>query len=93
MYKLLYNIFVVPPIYVVGIIWVIIHWAATKIYSEQCSGNTILKVIWSPIISQTPPCKGLLWLINTSSEAMKHIWLFAGSYTIGKIVKYLKYKF
>ncbi len=72
--------------------WITLHYIAVTIYANECRGNTFIKVLWSPITSQTPPCKGLLWLINTSSDAIKHMWLLGGGWIVIKLSNYLKYK-
>lgn len=72
--------------------WVLIHYSASKLYTTRCSGDDLWTVMWSPLTSQTPPCKGLLWAISTSSEAIKHMWILAGGWVVMKLTNTLKYK-
>ena len=72
--------------------WILIHWGAVTLYSEECSGRSLVKIITSPLTSQSPPCKGLLWAINTSSEAIKHMWILGGGWVMIKLTNILKYK-
>jgi len=72
--------------------WIFIHYLASKFYSEECSGKTPWKIALSPLISQSPPCRGLLWAINTSSDAIKHMWIIAGGWIVIKLNSILKYK-
>ena len=72
--------------------WITIHWLAVTLYAEECSGRTFFKIIASPLTSQSPPCRGLLWAINTSSDAIKHMWLLGGGWIMVKLTSILKYK-
>jgi hypothetical protein len=72
--------------------WITIHYISVRLYSEECSGRTAWKIAWSPIVSQSPPCRGLLWAINTSSEAIKHMWMIAGGWMVIKLNSIFKYK-
>ena len=72
--------------------WITIHYLSVRLYSEECSGRTPWKIVWSPIVSQSPPCRGLLWAINTSSEAIKHMWMIAGGWIVIKLNSIFKYK-
>ena len=72
--------------------WITIHYLSVRLYSEECSGRTAWKIVWSPIVSQSPPCRGLLWAINTSSEAIKHMWMIAGGWIVIKLNSIFKYK-
>ena len=87
--NILYEIWSVSKIWL-G--WITLHYIAVTIYANECAGNTFVKILWSPITSQTPPCKGFLWLITTSSEAIKHMWLFGGGWIVIKLNNYLKFK-
>ena len=86
---------IVAPIWCVSKIWIgwiTIHWFAVTLYAEECSGRTFFKIIASPLTSQSPPCRGLLWAINTSSDAIKHMWILAGGWIMIKLTSILKYK-
>lgn len=76
----------------IWIAWITIHYISVRLYSEECSGRTPWKIVWSPIVSQSPPCRGLLWAINTSSEAIKHMWMIAGGWIVIKLNSIFKYK-
>lgn len=72
--------------------WITIHCICGSLYSEECSGRTWWKVIASPMVSQTPPCRGLLWCITTANEAIKHMWMIAGGWIVIKLNSIFKYK-
>ena len=72
--------------------WITIHFICSSLYSEECSGRSIWKIIASPMVSQTPPCKGLLWCINTANDAIKHMWMMAGGWIVFKLNSIFKYK-
>lgn len=72
--------------------WITIHCVSSWLYSGECSGHTAWKILWSPIVTQSPPCRGLLWTMNTSSEAIKHMWMIAGGWIVIKLNSIFKYK-
>lgn len=72
--------------------WLILHCSASRLYVKHCSGEDIWTILWSPLTSQTPPCKGLLWSINASSEALKYMWIIGGGWLVTKLTNTLKYK-
>ncbi len=49
--------------------WSTMHWGAVQLYKEFCIPSTITGYILTPLMSQTPHCKSLNWLQQTSSYA------------------------
>lgn len=60
--------------------WIFLHSISAYLYGKHCAGQDIYTIILSPIISQTPPCKGLLWVINTASFSIENMWIVFGGW-------------
>jgi len=72
------------------ILWIITHWVSVQLYQYYCVPNTLLGVIIGPtIISQTPPCRGILWLMNASYTAITNMWIILSVWLVTRITLFM----
>ena len=61
-------------------VWICLHSAFSYLYTTHCAGTDMYTIILSPITSQTPPCKGILWVINAASFSIENMWIVLGGW-------------
>jgi hypothetical protein len=86
----IYFIYDATKIY---LLWVVLHYGASQLYAPVCSPYTLWGFIITPILSVTPQCKALRWIINTGGNTMETMWVILGAWLCAKIIPYASSSF
>lgn len=63
-----------------GSSWICLHYIAGVLHSQYCTPWGVVGFLMSPIMSSTPYCSGLSWVIYHGSQSMTMMWIFAGGW-------------
>jgi hypothetical protein len=78
--KLIYTV------YGVYIVWIVIHYTASHIYVKVCVPLSWYGIIMSPILTPTPHCQGLRWIIYNGGAQINNMWITVGSWLGVKLI-------
>ena len=70
------------------IIWIILHYSCSNIYSYHCTPLTITGFLLSPFYAVSPQCKALRWVIYNSGNSIEAMWFIIGSLIVKKLIPY-----
>ena len=59
--------------------WILIHYLAAHAYSTYCVNWSWYGFLSSPLITTTPICRGLSWVIYEGSNTISHVWVLIGT--------------
>ena len=62
-----------------------IHAISASAYSNFCANLSWRGIIWNPLFTVTPQCKGLRWLMSSTHDGMVSWWLTAATWTVTNI--------
>jgi len=79
----LYGTYVASAMYV---LWILIHYVSTHLYSHYCAPNTFIGVITSAFLVSAPHCVALRWAINNGATIMNAMWLLLGTWVCSKLM-------
>jgi hypothetical protein len=69
------------------LLWIFLHYFASHLYVKLCVPNTIIGFIMSTIMTATPHCQGLRWLIYNGANVINNMWVICGTYICSNILK------
>jgi hypothetical protein len=72
--------------YGIYIIWIVFHYFASHLYVRYCVPWSFYGFIMSPIISSTPHCQGLRWVLYNGGNQINNMWLNIGSWIGIKLI-------
>jgi hypothetical protein len=73
-------------LYGVYLLWILLHYGASHLYVEYCVPRTWVGVIISPLLTSTPHCQGLRWIIYNGGNQINNMWITIGSWICVKLV-------
>jgi hypothetical protein len=59
----------------VYILWIILHFCASYLYTKLCVPTTFIGLLMSPFLTTTPHCQGLRWVIYNGANIINNMWL------------------
>lgn len=59
--------------------WITMHYGASHAYPYFCAPNDVTGYLISPFLMMTPHCRGLYWMIQTSTLAIQNMWIIIGT--------------
>ena len=65
--------------------WTIMHWGSIQVYQSLCVPKTPMGFFLTPIMTQAPHCKSLLWCQQASANAFNSGASLFITWTIGII--------
>lgn len=68
------------------ILWIILHYIASWLYSYWCTPWGIAGFIITPFIINSPHCTALRWCIVHGAETLTAMWIIMGSWLVTKLV-------
>ena len=68
------------------IIWIVLHYCCSNIYSYHCTPLTVMGFILSPFYAVSPQCKALRWVIYNSGGSIEAMWFIIGSLIMKKLL-------
>jgi hypothetical protein len=67
--------------------WIVIHYISSHTYSTYCTNYSLWGFIISPIMSSTPACRGLSWIIYNGSDKIFNMWNLIGALFLNQLTK------
>lgn len=80
-YKIIKFIIHISGIY---ILWIILHYFASHLYTKLCTPNTIIGFLTAPFLTTTPHCQGLRWVVYNGANFINNMWLVFGTWICSK---------
>jgi hypothetical protein len=76
------------PINLFGIylMWIIFHYSASHIYIIYCVPKTWVGFFVSPLLTSTPHCQGLRWIIYNGGNQINNMWISIGTWICIKLL-------
>ena len=68
------------------IIWIILHYFCSNLYSYYCTPLTITGFLLSPFYAVSVQCKSLRWVIYNSGSSIEAMWFIIGSVIVKKLI-------
>jgi len=62
------------------ILWIILHFIASHLYTRFCVPNSVVGFFMSPFLTATPHCQGLRWIIYNAANVINNMWLVLGAW-------------
>ena len=72
-----YFIFCASKIY---LFWILLHYVASQLYVKLCVPQTLIGFIISPLLTVTPHCQGLRWIVYNGANIISNMWVVFGSW-------------
>jgi len=82
MVRLIKQVWKVCGIYLV---WTILHFGASQLYTKFCTPLTLIGFISSPFLVTSPHCQAFKWCINNGSDALSSMWIVFGTWIISHL--------
>lgn len=73
-------------IYGIYLLWILLHFGATHLYVEYCVPRSWFGLLTSPLLTSTPQCQGLRWIINNGGNQINSMWISIGSWIYIKLI-------
>ena len=73
-------------IYGIYFLWIFLHYGSAHLYTTYCVPNTLYGMIISPILTTTPHCQGLRWIIYNGGNQINNMWVTFGSWICLKLL-------
>lgn len=70
----------------VYILWIILHFFASYLYTKLCVPTTFVGLLMSPFLTATPHCQGLRWVIYNGANIINNMWLVIGTWICANIM-------
>ena len=67
-------------------LWIVLHFISANMYADWCAPKSIVGFLTSPLLSSSPHCTGLRWIINEGANSINAMWLILGTWFIGSFV-------
>jgi hypothetical protein len=74
----------------VYIMWMILHYLSTHIYTELCVPKTITGFFISPFLTTMPHCQCLRWVVYNGGNVINHMWVVIGTWLFSYIMIFTK---
>ena len=59
--------------------WILLHYAASHLYTRVCTSWSIYGFLFSPFVSCAPHCRALRWFVFTGSDNINLMWVAIGA--------------
>jgi|TARA_B100001063_G_scaffold167131_3_gene156090 hypothetical protein len=56
-----------------------VHYLSTHLYANMCTNWSFYGFLSSPIMTSTPVCSGLSWVIYEGSQVVRDMWVVLGT--------------
>ena len=76
-----------PEVTASYVAWIVAHHVSTRIYSYMCTPQSVGDVLVYPFMVSAPHCKGILWLVNASSDTITTMWVTAGTWVVANVFR------
>ena len=70
----------------VYLLWILLHFFASYLYTKLCVPTTFLGLFMSPFFTATPHCQGLRWVIYNGANIINNMWLIVGTWLCANIM-------
>jgi len=67
------------------LVWTILHFCASQLYTKFCTPLNLIGFISSPFLVTTPHCQAFKWCINNGSDALSSMWIVFGTWIISHL--------
>ena len=71
-----------------NVFWTAMHWCSVQLYQKFCIPSTFSGYIFTPIMTQAPHCKLLIWCHTTSVDAFNSLRSVFVSFMVAVIHTY-----
>lgn len=68
------------------IVWILLHYIASHLYTNLCVPNTIYGFVMSPFMVTAPHCQGLRWIVYNGSNIITNMWVILGTWLCSVLV-------
>lgn len=68
------------------ILWIILHFCASYLYTKLCVPTTFIGLLMSPFLTTTPHCQGLRWVIYNGANIINNMWIVIGTWICSNII-------
>lgn len=68
------------------IVWILLHYIASHLYTKLCVPNTIYGFVMSPFMVTAPHCQGLRWIVYNGSNIITNMWVILGTWLCSVLV-------
>jgi hypothetical protein len=83
LYNFLFWIITISSAY---ILWIFLHYFASHLYVKYCVPLSWSGFILSPLLTGTPHCQGLRWIIYNGANTINQMWVIVGTWICSKIL-------
>jgi len=68
------------------ILWILLHFFASYLYTKLCVPNTLIGLLISPFLTSTPHCQGLRWIIYNGANIINNMWIVIGTWICANLM-------
>ncbi len=66
--------------------WIVMHYTASHMYTKFCVPETWYGFLISPLLTSTPHCQGLRWIVYNGANTINSMWILIGTWLCSKII-------
>ncbi len=70
----------------IHMLWILIHYAASHLYSRFCVPPTFWGLLMSPFLAPAPHCQALRWAIYNGGVVINSMWGVVGVWICTKLI-------
>jgi len=82
-YKTIKIIIKISGVY---LLWILLHFFASYLYTKFCVPTTLFGLIMSPFLVNTPHCQGLRWIIYNGANVINNMWIVVGTWLCANLM-------
>ena len=83
LYKTIKIVIKISGVY---LLWILLHFCASYLYTKLCVPTTLLGLLMSPFLTSTPHCQGLRWVIYNGANIINNMWIVIGTWLCANIM-------
>ena len=83
LYKIIKIVIRISGVY---LLWILLHFFASYLYTKLCVPTTLLGLLMSPFLTATPHCQGLRWVIYNGANIINNMWIVIGTWLCANIM-------
>jgi hypothetical protein len=83
MYKTTIILLKVSKIY---LLWILLHYMASQLYIQFCVPRTFFGFFMSPLMTATPHCQSLRWVVYNAANVINNMWVILGTWICSNIL-------
>lgn len=72
------------------LLWILFHYIASHMYVNFCVPKDLIGFLISPLLTSTPHCQGLRWIVYNGGNVINNMWVVLGTWLCSTLFRFSK---